>query len=103
MSIDFYVLVYREPVVILVLGQVALIIISCGRCSADTGDFILLVGGAGLGRPVGGKTVPIHRGVVIPGLAVGGCACRHIGFAGDPGSQLVTGDLAQVVAGVYIG
>ena len=66
--------VVDEAVVVLVGGQVAVAVVSWGGGAADGSDFVLFVGGTGLGGAVGGDRVPVADCVVIPRLAGGGGA-----------------------------
>ncbi len=61
--------VVDESVVVLVGGQVAVAVVSWGGGAADGSDFVVFVGGTGLGGAVGGDGVPVANGVVVPGLA----------------------------------
>ena len=72
----------------LVGGHVAVSVIGRRRRPTDTGDLVLLVGRAGLGRTVGRDRVPVAHGIVVPTL--GPCTAVAVRRA----------ELVQAVVGV---
>ena len=61
-----------EPVIVLVLGQVAVVVISGGCRATYRSDLVLPVRATSLGGAVGRHRIPVAYRVIIPILGVGG-------------------------------